>query len=99
MEILGQSRNLDALRPAVAIGVGASLDFISGQITRAPRWMSNAGFEWAYRLAHDPKRLWKRYLVRGPRFAVILCRTARLLRAQRVRSIARQPVADVHSQA
>ena len=91
------ARNLEALRPAVAIGVGASLDFISGQITRAPRWMSNAGFEWAYRLAHDPKRLWRRYLVRGPRFAVILCRTARLLRAQRVRSIASRPVVDVSS--
>ena len=89
------ARNLADLRPAVAIGVGASLDFISGKISRAPRWMSNSGFEWAYRLANDPRRLWKRYLIRGPRFAVILCRTARLLRAQRVRSIARQPVADV----
>ncbi len=85
------ARCLDEIRPAVAIGVGASLDFISGQISRAPRWVSNAGFEWAYRLLQDPKRLWKRYLIRGPRFVGILFRTARLLKAQRVRSIALQP--------
>lgn len=90
------ARCLDEIRPAVAIGVGASLDFISGQISRAPRWVSNAGFEWAYRLAQDPRRLWKRYLVRGPRFVGILFRTARLLKAQRVRSVARRPAVEVH---
>jgi N-acetylglucosaminyldiphosphoundecaprenol N-acetyl-beta-D-mannosaminyltransferase len=83
------ARAMDEIKPAVAIGVGASLDFISGQLSRAPRWMSNAGLEWAYRLSQDPKRLWKRYLVRGPRFLGILCRTARLHRAQRVRELAR----------
>ena len=88
------ARCLDEIRPAVAIGVGASLDFISGQITRAPRWVSNAGFEWAFRLAQDPKRLWKRYLIRGPRFVGILIRTARLLKAQRMRSVPRRPVAE-----
>ncbi len=81
------ARCLDEIRPAVAIGVGASLDFISGQISRAPRWVSNAGFEWAYRLAQDPRRLWKRYLIRGPRFIGILWRTARLLEKQRIRSV------------
>lgn len=91
------ARCLDEIRPAVAIGVGASLDFISGQISRAPRWVSNAGFEWAYRLAQDPRRLWKRYLVRGPRFVGILFRTARLLKAQRVRSVAQRPTVEVHS--
>ncbi len=83
------SRSLEEIRPAVAIGVGASLDFLSGQLTRAPRWMSNVGFEWAYRLAQDPKRLWKRYLIRGPRFLGILWRTSRLLHAQRVKTVSR----------
>jgi N-acetylglucosaminyldiphosphoundecaprenol N-acetyl-beta-D-mannosaminyltransferase len=83
------ARTLDTIKPAVAIGVGASLDFISGQLSRAPRWMSNSGLEWAYRLGQDPRRLWKRYLIRGPRFIGILWRTARLLRAQRVRSVTR----------
>jgi N-acetylglucosaminyldiphosphoundecaprenol N-acetyl-beta-D-mannosaminyltransferase len=83
------ARALDEIKPAVAIGVGASLDFLSGQLQRAPRWLSNAGFEWAYRLAQDPKRLWKRYLIRGPRFLSILWRTSRLLHAQRVRTVSR----------
>jgi N-acetylglucosaminyldiphosphoundecaprenol N-acetyl-beta-D-mannosaminyltransferase len=60
------------LRPAVLLGVGASLDFIAGTARRAPRWMSAAGLEWAYRLAREPRRLWRRYLVRDPRFFQIL---------------------------
>jgi N-acetylglucosaminyldiphosphoundecaprenol N-acetyl-beta-D-mannosaminyltransferase len=60
-----------ALRPAVLVGVGASLDFIAGTARRAPKWMSAAGLEWAYRLAHEPRRLWRRYLVRDPEFVGI----------------------------
>jgi len=88
------ARCRDAISPAVAIGVGASLDFISGHVNRAPGWVSNAGFEWAYRLAQDPKRLWRRYLIRGPRFLGILFRTALLLKAQRLRSLDRRPIVD-----
>jgi N-acetylglucosaminyldiphosphoundecaprenol N-acetyl-beta-D-mannosaminyltransferase len=61
-----------ALRPAVLLGVGASLDFWAGTAERAPAWMSRAGLEWLYRLAHEPRRLWRRYLVRDPRFAWIV---------------------------
>lgn len=46
--------------------VGASLDFIGGRVKRAPRWMQAARLEWLHRLASEPKRLWKRYLVEGP---------------------------------
>jgi len=60
------------LAPAVLFGLGASLDFIAGTLSRAPAWVSNAGLEWAYRLAREPRRLWKRYLVRDPRFFVIV---------------------------
>ena len=49
--------------PAVGIGVGASFDFLVGVQRRAPKWVSNAGFEWLYRLASNPSRLWRRYLV------------------------------------
>jgi N-acetylglucosaminyldiphosphoundecaprenol N-acetyl-beta-D-mannosaminyltransferase len=52
------------LAPAVAIGAGATLDFIAGNVTRSPAWMSNAGLEWLYRLAREPRRLAHRYLVR-----------------------------------
>jgi N-acetylglucosaminyldiphosphoundecaprenol N-acetyl-beta-D-mannosaminyltransferase len=67
-------RTRDALRPAVLLGVGASLDFIAGTIPRAPGWMSRAGLEWLYRLSREPRRLAYRYLVRDPRFLVILAR-------------------------
>jgi N-acetylglucosaminyldiphosphoundecaprenol N-acetyl-beta-D-mannosaminyltransferase len=52
------------LPPAVYVCCGASLDFVAGKVSRAPRWMSRIGAEWLYRLAKEPGRLWKRYLVR-----------------------------------
>lgn len=61
-----------AVRPAVLVGVGASLDFLAGTIPRAPRWMARSGLEWLFRLGREPRRLWKRYLVRDPKFLVIL---------------------------
>lgn len=47
----------------ISFGLGASLDFEAGRIKRAPRWMSNHGFEWLFRITQDPKRMIKRYLV------------------------------------
>jgi len=58
----------------LALCVGASIDFMTGSEQRAPRWMQQAGLEWLYRLCRDPKRLWKRYLVRGPRIFFLLSR-------------------------
>jgi exopolysaccharide biosynthesis WecB/TagA/CpsF family protein len=54
---------------AVGIGlcVGASIDFITGQAKRAPGWMQRAHLEWAHRLLNNPRRLWRRYLIDGPR--------------------------------
>lgn len=47
----------------VVIGVGAAFDMLSGEIARAPMWMQQHGLEWAFRLAMEPRRLWKRYLL------------------------------------
>jgi len=47
--------------------VGAALNFITGAEVRAPRWMQQMALEWLYRLLQDPRRLARRYLVRGPR--------------------------------
>lgn len=47
---------------AVMIGVGAAFDFHAGIKSRAPQWMQDKGLEWAYRLAQEPRRLWRRYL-------------------------------------
>jgi N-acetylglucosaminyldiphosphoundecaprenol N-acetyl-beta-D-mannosaminyltransferase len=77
-------RARDMIRPAVALGVGASLDFLVGKYKRAPRWMANTGLEWAYRLSQEPRRLWRRYLVEGPRFLGIVASTWQLPRSQRI---------------
>jgi N-acetylglucosaminyldiphosphoundecaprenol N-acetyl-beta-D-mannosaminyltransferase len=72
-EIFSQEQR-DALRPAVLVGVGASLDFIAGTRQRAPAWISRVGFEWLYRLAQEPRRLAGRYLLRDPQFLWIVGR-------------------------
>jgi N-acetylglucosaminyldiphosphoundecaprenol N-acetyl-beta-D-mannosaminyltransferase len=64
----------EALKPAVLLGIGASLDFIAGSRQRAPRWVSSAGLEWLYRLAQEPRRLAARYLLRDPQFLWIVGR-------------------------
>lgn len=70
-------RRREALAPAVLIGVGASLDFVAGRVRRAPRWISSSGLEWLWRLAREPRRLARRYLVEDPRFLAVLWRELR----------------------
>jgi len=55
---------------AVMIGVGAAFDFHAGTVQRAPVWMRDNGLEWLHRLASEPGRLWKRYLVTNTLFIV-----------------------------
>lgn len=50
----------------VGLCIGAALEFMVGSRRRAPRWMRDAGLEWAFRLGSEPGRLWRRYLVDGP---------------------------------
>lgn len=50
------------------IGVGAAFDFHTGTVRRAPGWMQRSGLEWLFRLASEPRRLWRRYLVLAPLF-------------------------------
>jgi exopolysaccharide biosynthesis WecB/TagA/CpsF family protein len=56
----------------LAFIIGASIDFITGKQRRAPSWMQRIGLEWFYRLIRDPRRLARRYLVRGPKFFLYL---------------------------
>ncbi|WP_019960962.1 WecB/TagA/CpsF family glycosyltransferase [Woodsholea maritima] len=51
----------------IGLCVGASLDFLAGKVVRAPKWMQKARLEWVHRLLSEPKRMWKRYLVDGPK--------------------------------
>jgi N-acetylglucosaminyldiphosphoundecaprenol N-acetyl-beta-D-mannosaminyltransferase len=47
----------------VAVGVGGVFNFIIGRVRRAPEWMQKSGMEWLYRVAQEPRRLWRRYFV------------------------------------
>lgn len=68
-------RHGQQIAPAVAVAVGGSLDFFTGRVRRAPPWMSHAGLEWLYRLAQEPRRMWRRYLIEDPRFLAIVVRS------------------------
>ena len=58
----------------VFFGIGATVDFEAGLVPRAPTWMSRNGLEWFWRLAREPRRLWKRYLVDDLPFFWLLLR-------------------------
>ncbi len=62
----------EQLSVPVLIGVGAAFDFHTGRVPRAPVWMRENGFEWLFRLAVEPRRLWKRYLVYGSQFVMLV---------------------------
>jgi N-acetylglucosaminyldiphosphoundecaprenol N-acetyl-beta-D-mannosaminyltransferase len=68
------SRHLQELGVPFAMGVGGSFDVIAGKVARAPRWVQNAGFEWAWRLGQEPRRMWRRYLFSNAAFVRSLAR-------------------------
>ena len=67
----------DALEAPVLVGVGAAFDFHAGLVPQAPTRVQEAGLEWAYRLAHEPRRLWRRYTRYNPRFVGAFARQLR----------------------
>lgn len=83
-----QEELIAALRPRLPttwmLGLGASFDFVAGKLVRAPRWMQRAGLEWVHRLAQDPGRLARRYLVDDLPFAFALFAEALRVRRSRV---------------
>lgn len=64
----------DRLPAACFVALGASLDFVAGSVSRAPAWMSKYGLEWTYRLYKEPRRLWKRYIIRDSQAVPIFAR-------------------------
>jgi len=62
------AEHLGRISAPVLIGVGAAFDFHAGLKPQAPRWMQRSGLEWLFRLATEPRRLWRRYLKNDPRF-------------------------------
>ena len=69
-----ETARLAAAVPAVFCAVGAAFDFVAGNKRQAPRWMQRRGLEWLYRLATEPRRLWKRYLFGNVRFIQAVAR-------------------------
>ncbi len=62
----------NALRVPVVVGAGASFKFISGTVRRAPALVCNLGFEWLWRLAKEPQRVWRRVVVDAPHFIALV---------------------------
>jgi len=67
----------------VGLCVGASLDFLAGAIQRAPGWMQKSRLEWLHRLAQEPGRMWRRYLVDGPKVLLLWRRWRKTRRSMR----------------
>ncbi len=61
----------------VGLAIGASIEFLTGTRRRAPRWMQRLGLEWMFRLLSEPGRMWRRYLVEGPRIGLLWWRWRR----------------------
>lgn len=59
----------DKVDAPVLVGVGAAFKFLSGQVRRAPPWVGDNGLEWMWRFIQEPRRVWRRVLVDGPKFA------------------------------
>lgn len=78
---------LPRLQATMMLGVGAAFDFHAGTVRQAPRWMQRSGLEWAYRLAQEPRRLWRRYLINDPKFAIVLAKMMATPRAERTRTL------------
>jgi N-acetylglucosaminyldiphosphoundecaprenol N-acetyl-beta-D-mannosaminyltransferase len=79
-EILAYKLKLRGVAKGLALCIGASINLLTGAERRAPLWLQRTGFEWVYRLIQDPRRLAKRYLVRGPRVFGLLRKTEITLR-------------------
>ena len=60
----------DRLQPPLLVAVGAAFDFHAGLVRQAPPWMGRHGLEWTYRLAREPRRLWRRYAKYNPLFVI-----------------------------
>jgi N-acetylglucosaminyldiphosphoundecaprenol N-acetyl-beta-D-mannosaminyltransferase len=66
--------HIGRVNASALFGVGAAFDIHAGNLKQAPRWMQRAGLEWLFRLASEPRRLWRRYAVNNPRFVLAISR-------------------------
>jgi exopolysaccharide biosynthesis WecB/TagA/CpsF family protein len=83
-EIIAHKLRERGIARGLALCVGAAVNYLTGVEKRAPQWMQSLGFEWLFRLIQDPKRMAKRYLVRGPIIFLLLGRIEFRLRCASV---------------
>lgn len=68
------SKYKEEYKVPLSLGVGATFDFIAGNIKRAPKWMQNAGLEWFWRFIQEPRRLFRRYFIEDIKFFKIVAK-------------------------
>jgi exopolysaccharide biosynthesis WecB/TagA/CpsF family protein len=73
-EMIAQMLKDRGVARGLALCIGTAINYLTGVEKRAPLWMQNSGLEWMFRLVHNPRRMAKRYLVRGPRIFLLLWR-------------------------
>jgi N-acetylglucosaminyldiphosphoundecaprenol N-acetyl-beta-D-mannosaminyltransferase len=71
---LWMAQHVGRLEAPALLGVGAAFDFLSGGVRQAPRWVQQAGLEWSFRIAMDPRRLFMRYMRNNPAFIAAFVR-------------------------
>ena len=69
-------RNKENINAPLIMGVGGMIDIFGGKTTEGPDWMLNSGLMWCYRLALEPKRLWKRYTITNFQFLWLVFKQA-----------------------
>ncbi len=65
-------RNIERIKVPVSIGVGATFEFMTGELKRAPRLVQKVGLEWIFRILQEPNRLWKRYAIGLYNFGLLI---------------------------
>lgn len=73
-------QNRKELNVPLSLGLGASLDFEAGNVKRAPKWMSEAGLEWLYRIFQEPRRMFKRYFIDAVKIVPIIWKYRKIYR-------------------
>lgn len=90
-EAIAQQLKARGVARGLALCIGASINFLTGEERRAPLWMQRSGMEWSYRLMQAPTRMASRYLVRGPRVFSLLLHAQIVLRKTAAPASARTP--------
>ncbi len=94
-EIIAQKLKQRDRARGLALCIGAAVNFLTGNEKRAPQWMQQIGLEWLFRLIQNPRRMAKRYLVRGPVIFLLLGRIELRLRRDRSTTGDTKAIADI----